>query len=49
MLKDAPRMDAYAAAIAANADFIRGRVVLDVGAGSGARTQRRRAPCTLRR
>lgn len=36
MLKDAPRMAAYAAAVAANAEFIRGRVVLDVGAGTGA-------------
>lgn len=35
MLKDAPRMNAYCAAIEANKDFIRGRVVLDVGAGTG--------------
>lgn len=36
MLRDAPRLDAYAAAIEANRDSIRGRVVLDVGAGTGA-------------
>ncbi len=35
MLKDVPRMDAYAAAVEANAEFIRGRTVLDVGAGTG--------------
>jgi SAM-dependent methyltransferase len=35
MLKDAPRMAAYAAAVDANASFIRGRAVLDVGAGTG--------------
>ena len=35
MLKDEPRMAAYAAAVEANADFIKGRVVLDVGAGTG--------------
>ena len=35
MLKDAPRMAAYAAAVEANAEFIKGRVVLDVGAGTG--------------
>jgi len=36
MLRDASRLDAYAAAIEANRDFIRGRIVLDVGAGTGA-------------
>jgi predicted RNA methylase len=35
MLKDAPRLAAYAAAVEANASFIRGRAVLDVGAGTG--------------
>ena len=35
MLKDAPRMAAYAAAVEANASYIRGRAVLDVGAGTG--------------
>ena len=35
MLKDAPRMAAYAAAVEANAAFIRGKAVLDVGAGTG--------------
>ena len=35
MLADRPRMQSYVDAIEANADAIRGRVVIDVGAGTG--------------
>lgn len=35
MLRDEPRVGAYAAAISANKPLIEGRVVLDVGSGSG--------------
>ena len=35
MLKDVPRMAAYAAAVEANASYIKGKAVLDVGAGTG--------------
>ena len=35
MLADGPRMRDYAAAIDHHADFLRGRTVLDVGAGTG--------------
>jgi hypothetical protein len=35
MLSDKPRMQGYVDAIEAHADFIRGKVVIDVGAGTG--------------
>lgn len=35
MLRDKPRTETYARALAAAAEHVRGRVVLDVGAGSG--------------
>ena len=35
MLRDAPRTSSYADALVANADFMKGKVVLDVGCGTG--------------
>lgn len=35
MLQDEPRNDAYRRAVFKNKDFIKGKIVLDVGAGTG--------------
>jgi 2-polyprenyl-3-methyl-5-hydroxy-6-metoxy-1,4-benzoquinol methylase len=35
MLRDEPRTSAYADALVANSDFIKGKVILDVGCGTG--------------
>lgn len=35
MLEDAPRNEAYRKAISANKSYINGKVILDVGAGTG--------------